>query len=129
MWTPASVHHAIVRSFVDHGHAPPLPADAEAALHELADQHGVVLHPGTSSIWIAHPFSASPTAVWVQGRDRGWWAPCMWCALGVCVLAAPTATIHARYGGEAESVAIAVVDGRVDASAVVHFSMPPRDAW
>jgi hypothetical protein len=129
MWTPATVHHAIIKSFIDHGHAPALPANAEPALHELAAQHGVVLHPGTTSIWIAHPFSASPTAVWVQARDRGWWAPCMWCALGVCALAAPTATIHARYGGESEPVAIAVDDGHVDSTAVVHFAMPPRDAW
>jgi hypothetical protein len=133
------VHHAIMQSFVARGFAPTVDEVAQAtavapdrvrdAFRQLRDTHGLVLHPGTDAIWIAHPFSASPTGVWVKGAERSWWAPCMWCAMGICVLAAPTATIHARLGGEEEAVAIGVTDGEVENDAVVHFPFPPRAAW
>ena len=130
MWTQASVHHAILESFATRGHPPALPPEAHAALHELAGDHGVVLHPGSTDVWVAHPFSASPTGIWVQAPNRGWWAPCVWCALGISVLAAPTATIHARYGGEAEPCTIEVVDGELATrDVVVHFPTPAADAW
>jgi hypothetical protein len=50
--------------------------------------------------------------------------------MGVVALAAPTATIHLRYGGEHEEGCIEVRDGMVISSeAVVHFAIPPREAW
>lgn len=131
-WNTARVHHEILQGFVERGHPPRLPEEAHPALRQLEAEHGVVLHPGTTEVWIAHPFSASPTAVWVERReaDRGWWAPCLWCAMGVVALAASDATIHVRFGGEAEAVAIRV-DGaaRVAPDACVHFPLPVRDAW
>jgi len=129
------VHHLIVRSFVDRGVAPSLAelsrelgSDAAPVLDELAAAHGVVLHPGTHEVWIAHPFSASPTAVWVDRGDRGWWAPCLWCALGIVTLAAPRATIHTRFGGEAEPCVLEIADAIAPAISV-HFAYPARDAW
>jgi hypothetical protein len=135
------VHHEVIASFVRRGR-PPAPGeleralglsaeDAAAALRRLHDGHGLVLHPGSADIWIAHPFSASPTAVWVAAGARGWWAPCLWCAAGIVALAAPAATIHARHAGEHEAVAIEVRDGAAAAPGdlVVHFALPPRDAW
>ncbi|HEX2689306.1 MAG TPA: organomercurial lyase [Kofleriaceae bacterium] len=131
-WNTARVHHEILQSFVDRGHPPRLPEEALPALRQLEADHGVVLHPGTTEVWIAHPFSASPTAVWVEqrGSDRGWWSPCLWCAMGVVVLAAPDAAIHVRLGGEAETVVVQV-DGaaRVAPEVYVHFAIPVRDAW
>jgi len=134
------VHQRVIASFVERGRPPSLseladelaaPADAVAdALHRLEAEHGVVLHPGSTDVWIAHPFSASPTGVWVKGEARGWWAPCMWCALGVAVLAAPEATIHARHGGEAEPAVFTVEAAtRISPAAVVHFPIPVRRAW
>jgi hypothetical protein len=131
-WDTARVHHEILRSFVDRGHPPRLPDDAHPALRRLEADHGVVLHPGTTDVWIAHPFSASPTGVWVEqrGTGRGWWAPCMWCAMGIVVLAAPDATIHARFGGEAEPAVIGVAGAtRVASDVCVHFAMPVCEAW
>jgi hypothetical protein len=131
-WDIARVHHAILQGFVDQGYPPRLPDDAHVALRQLEAEHGVVLHPGTTSVWIAHPFSASPTAVWVERRDsaQGWWAPCMWCAMGIVVLTAPDATIHARFGGEAEAAVIEIRGGaQVASDACVHFPTPVRDAW
>lgn len=136
----ARVHQAIMQGFVDRGHAPNVdeiaarlgasPAEVEVSLLALHESHGVVLHPGSSAIWIAHPFSASPTAVWVRAGERGWWAPCLWCAMGIVALAAPDATVHARLGGEDEEVRIELRDGRlVSEDLVVHFAIPARDAW
>lgn len=137
------VHHEVLSSFVRRGRPPSLdelacslgaaPEDAAASLRRLHDGHGLVLHPGSIDVWIAHPFSASPTAVWVTGGAsgaRGWWAPCLWCASGIVALAAPTSTLHARYAGEHEAAAVEVRGGAAaDADLVVHFSLPPRDAW
>jgi hypothetical protein len=50
----------------------------ERALSSLADTHGVVLHTHVCEPWVIHPFSASPTATWVEKGERGWWATCMW---------------------------------------------------
>jgi hypothetical protein len=83
-------------------------------------------------IWIAHPFSSSPTATWVEVDDgRGWWAPCLWCALGIAVLVAPPrVVIHARLGGEGRETRIELRDGRlVSEEIVVHVALPVRLAW
>ncbi len=48
----------------------------------------------------------------------------MWCAFGVAALCAPGAHIHTRFGAERAGV---VLDATSDA--VVHFPIPPRDAW
>ena len=133
------VHHAVLRSIVDHGHAPTAreladglavaPGDAIASLRRLHDNHGLVLHPGTSEVWIAHPFSLSPTAVWVDDGARGWWAPCLWCAFGVQAVIGAAVTITVRIGGETETVAIRADEGGVDIGYIAHFPMPPRHAW
>ena len=132
------VHAEVLRRIVESGRAPTLVElaaalpgdDVAAALRRLHVGHGLVLHPKSTEVWIAHPFSLSPTAVWVASARAGWWAPCIWCAMGIVTLAAPTATIHARLGGEATSVSIATRDGRLlDEELVVHFALPPRDAW
>src|SRR4051812_42881805 len=103
------VHHGVLRSIVRRRFAPTTEelaaslevprADVEESLRRLHESHGLVLHPASFDVWIAHPFSLSPTAVWVDARDRGWWAPCLWCAFGIVTLAAPDATIHVRAAG------------------------------
>jgi hypothetical protein len=59
------------------------PESVAAALKRLEASHSVVCHPYHAAPWVIHPFSLSPTATWVQADQRGWWAPCIWCALGV----------------------------------------------
>jgi hypothetical protein len=134
------VHHEVLSTMVWRGRPPgpeeiarALDTSAEvvrAALGRLHDGHGLVLHPDSSEVWVAHPFSASPTSVWVDAGERGWWAPCLWCATGISALAAPTATIHTRYAGEQEEVQISIRDHVLTSEPLlVHFSIPPRDAW
>jgi hypothetical protein len=137
----ARVHAAVMRTFVERCRAATVSelsaaleaprAGVEDALRRLHDDHGLVLHPGSTEIWIAHPFAASPTGTWVDAGDgRGWWAPCVWCALGISVLAAPNATIHARLGGEAREVRIELRGGEpASDEPFVHFALPVRVAW
>ncbi len=135
------VHAQVMASFVDHG-APPTAAQLAASLdlepdviagslRRLHAGHGLVLHPDSLAIWIAHPFSSSPTSVCVTADDRTWWAPCMWCAAGVLSLIEPTpggphALVHARWRGEHEPLVLGA-DAAIDP--LIHFAMPPRDAW
>lgn len=134
------VHREVLVSFVQRGFAPTADELARtlastrpetcAALRRLHVAHGLVLHPGSHEVWIAHPFSSSPSSVWVESAERGWWSPCLWCAMGVVALTAPDATLHARWGGESELARIEVRGGRVTApECFVHFAAPPRDAW
>lgn len=106
-------------------------ASVENLLRDLAAIHGVVLHPHSCTPWVIHPFSLTPTLNWVEKEDRGWWAPCIWCALGVATLAGGEVRIHSRYGAEGEPLTIPVLDGEPQGfeTVVVHFAIPPSRAW
>lgn len=134
------LHHHLVTTFIRDGHAPTtgqlmqhLTTDSkevEDGLLRLQASHGVVLHPGCCEPWVVHPFSSSPTHTWVQAGTKGWWAPCMWCALGIATLVKGRLSVHAKIGGEAECVQIDVVDGvPLQTEIYIHFPEPPRRAW
>jgi hypothetical protein len=135
------LHYVLLNAIVAHGHAPSLavlanaldvtPAAIEAALVELAETHGLVLHPHNKDVWVIHPFSLSPTNVFVEARSRGWWAPCMWCALGIAALVPEDVVIHARAGGESEPLTISVSDGKLggDDALLIHFPLALQKAW
>jgi len=106
-------------------------SEVEDLLRGLAGIHGVVLHPHVCEPWVIHPFSTTPTIHWIEGRRGGWWAPCVWCALGVAALAGGDAQIHTRLGGEAEPLTIRAADGQPEGNGEVwvHFAIPPARAW
>jgi hypothetical protein len=107
-------------------------ATVEVLLRELSAIHGVVLHPHVCEPWVIHPFSVTPTPHWIEGeRCPGAWAPCLWCAFGVAVLAGGKARIHTRMAGGAEALAVDVRDAepRSHGDLVVHFAIPPVRAW
>jgi len=145
---PSRLHHALLEGILRTGHAPTTAQLAatldtsapaiDAALAQLADEHGLLLHPGESRVWVAHPFSLSPTSTWVETRGGdGWWAPCLWCAFGVIALLARTGDgrdvdVHARLGAHATPVTIQIRAGLLLAdggASLVHFALPPRVAW
>jgi hypothetical protein len=103
----------------------------EELLLALSNIHGVVLHPHVREPWVIHPFSVTPTINWVQGQRGGWWAPCVWCALGVACVVGGEAEIHTRFGGEAETLRIPVIEGEPTGldEIWVHFAIPPSKAW
>jgi hypothetical protein len=129
-----NLHYEMVRGLLETGTCPSNrelamalgvdEGEIEAGLRELAEAHGVVLHPHVCMPWVLHPFSLTPTAIWVQGARFGWWAPCVWCAFGIAALADGEVTIHTRLGGESQPV---VLHGGDDLW--VHFAIPPSRAW
>ncbi len=136
----SAVHHGLIKSLLATGAAcnadelarelSVSAMDVEATYRWLHENHGLVLHPDFCEPWVVHPFSLSPTHTWVECEERGWWAPCMWCALGIVHLAGGTGCVHTRLGGEREPVAIDVAGGVVTpAELVVHFALPVRSAW
>ena len=136
----ASLHHAIIRSFLDRQRPPShaelserfgcSPDAVRAGLRALADDHGVVLHPHRDAVWVAHPFSAAPTACLVRAEGKTWWASCIWCALGLAHLAGGTATIEARHGGLGAPVGLRLEGGALlDPDHCVHFPIPMQRAW
>jgi hypothetical protein len=139
--TDSRTHACVLRAIVDHGRAPTIEEiagalslagdEARASLRRLHASHGLVLDPARDDVWIAHPFSLSPTATWVEAESRGWWAPCLWCACGIVRLCAPTSRVHARWMGEGEPLVISFVDGAPIShpDLLVHFATPPREAW
>jgi hypothetical protein len=136
----STLHAAIFSSFLDAQRAPTVAeiaarfgcdeSTARRGLQELAEYHGVVLHPHSDSIWVAHPFSAAPTTCVVHAGTKRWWGNCAWCSLGVVHLAGGTATIETRLGAIGDPVSIRIENGTLlDTNYVVHFPVPMRNAW
>lgn len=141
--TGATLHHAILTDLAEHGVAPTCAALAErfaveeaamaSALEDLAEDHGVVLHPHAPEVWIAHPFATAPTPFVVRRGEAMWWATCAWCAMGVVALVAregEEVTVTTTLGAEGEQVVLRVTDGVLaDDGFVVHFPVPMERAW
>jgi hypothetical protein len=136
----STIHHLLVDGLLATGRAPTRAElagrsgrsllEIEEALRSLHTTHGLVLHPHELEPWIIHPFSTSPTHTWVAAQDRGWWAPCLWCGLGISALHREPVTIHTRIGAEHEPVEIPADRGFTRREDLwVHFPEPPRLAW
>ena len=105
-------------------------AELQRAFEELAEQHGVLLHPGTHRVWSIHPFALAPTVFLVESGRRSWWGNCAWCSLGIAVLVGEPCVITTTLGAEGEQVRLTVADGRVDRTdLLVHFPVPMKLAW
>ncbi len=154
----SAVHRVLLLDMIERGHVPELDelavtvaaseADVRESLARLDTNHGVVLHPGTFEPWVIHPFSTTPTLFYVarrtphdpsRGVGDGWWAPCIWCALGIAALVREPVRIHTKLGGRETPCAIDVDGdvGSVTASGprqelvvpLAHFPIPIARAW
>jgi hypothetical protein len=125
----------VYRSFVERSRPPmPLetaaalgitPDEVTAALQRLHDDDVIVLMPGTSFVWLAHPFSALSAPFEVHAGDKRWDAICIWDALGVLAVVGRDGRVRTLCPDCAEPLELEVRDGRVDASDhVVHFGVP-----
>ena len=105
--------------------------DVEDSLQRLADAHVLVLHPGTSSIWMAAPFSAIPTPFEVTVGDRSYFANCIWDALGIPACLHADARIDTSCPDCSEPLRVDVRDGalREPADGVLHFAIPAAKWW
>jgi alkylmercury lyase-like protein len=134
------LHYELIRSVVETCRLPSREA-LQAALNcsslelastfeELAELHGLVLHPANREVWVIHPFSLAPTTFLVECGNRKWWGNCAWCSLGIAVLVGRRCVITSTLGAEGEQVRLAVENGRVDRNdLVVHFPIPMTQAW
>lgn len=137
----SQVHRELIRSLMGTGACPKRAelakrmevseTEIELLLSELSEIHGVVLHPYACEPWLVHPFSTTPTAHFVEGQDGSWWAPCIWCGLGIASLVGGETRIHTRIGAEVEPLVIRIDNGEpVDHQDIwVHFAIPPSRAW
>lgn len=134
------LHYAIVRFVIDRGFAPDVPTlatllgatgeEVERALHGLAEDHGVVLHPHAPKVWVIHPFSLAPTNFLVKTADRMWWGNCAWCSLGIAALVPEDVTITTRLGAHDEQIVLHIENGEVrEKDLVIHFPIAMRHAW
>jgi len=98
------------------------------ALHSLADQHRLVLLPGTDMVWMAHPFSAIATDFVVHASGRKWYANCVWDGLSILGMVGDgRLETHSPQSGE--PVRFDVLDGRVTGNGIVHFLVPASRFW
>ena len=99
-----------------------------AALHSLADQHRIVLLPGSDSVWMAHPFSAIATDFVVHSAGRSWFANCVWDGLAILGLVGDgRLETHSPQSGT--PIRFDVLDGRVTGNGIIHFLVPARRFW
>jgi hypothetical protein len=107
------------------------PADVEASLRRLADGHVLVLAPGTTSIWMAAPFSAIPTPFPVSVGERRYFANCIWDALGIPACLHADARIDTSCPDCAAPLRLEVRDGALEdpGEGVIHFAVPAARWW
>jgi hypothetical protein len=137
--TERAVRLFVYRHFVDTARAPDLaaiareiriePNRAALALRRLAELHAIVLAPASIAIWMAHPFSAEPTAYPVETSERTYWANCAWDAAGILSLLGVDGQSRTRCADCGDEIAITVRNGRTVGDGVVHFAVPPRRFW
>ncbi len=133
------VRHYICEHFVEYEQAPTILQCAQAfscpisqiqsAYQQLAEGRALVLqHNG--EILMAEPFSAVPTAFYVEVDKQAWWGNCIWDALGIPAMLKKDARVVTACGCCNDAMIIEIQDGKlVNASGVVHFAIPPKDWW
>jgi hypothetical protein len=101
--------------------------EIEAGYQVLAEARMIVLRPGTTTIWMAMPFSNVQTAYTVIVGGRAYYANCAWDAFGVPALLGADARIFttcADCGGVLERK---VAGGQLaETRGLVHFALPAR---
>ena len=136
----SALHYTIIRFIIDNGYAPEIAELSEllkssqeevfAALQKLQEDHGVVLHPNSPRIWVAHPFSLAPTNFLVRSANSEWWGNCAWCSLGIAALLDEDVTITTTLGANQKQIDLHIKDGKVvETDYLVHFPVPMRSAW
>ena len=106
-------------------------ADVETSLRRLADGHVLVLAPGTTSIWMAAPFSAIPTPFPVSIGERRYFANCIWDALGIPACLHADARIDTTCPDCAAPLRLEVRAGALEepGESVIHFAVPAARWW
>lgn len=117
-----TAHEVAARSGVSVG-------DVHDAYEALHDGHVLALDPDSRDVWMAHPFSAVPTAYRVRIGDRSWFANCIWDGLGICAMLGGDGAVETECADCGEALSIAVRDGEVHGEGVAHFLVPAAQFW
>jgi hypothetical protein len=102
--------------------------DVVAALRSLADAHRLALVPGTTLVWMAHPFSAVASDFVVRIGERSWYANCVWDGLSILALLGD-GTLDTHSPATGELMQFDVRSRRVHGDGLVHVLVPPRRFW
>lgn len=133
------VRLAVMNGFVREG-KPPSPdelagslgvgqIEVEASLQRLADEHVLVLAPGTPYVWMANPFSAIPTPFRVESAERRWWGNCIWDGLGILAAVGVDGRVSTACPDCGEPLEVEVEGGAVRGDGVVHYAVPAAQWW
>ena len=136
----AAVHVEVYRFFIDQGR-PPVSAElaetlatdqdsVEESLRRLAEDHALVLAPGSPYIWMAMPLSAIPTPYRVEVGGRRFFGNCIWDALGIVAMVGGTGTVNTWCPDCHEQMSVTVAENRLaSGEGVVHFAVPAAHWW
>ncbi len=132
------VRATVIRALRDTGVAPDAAAiggilgvptsRVSAALRKLADEHRLVLVPGTDRVMMAHPFSGIATDFLVTIGEGTWFANCVWDGLSILALLGD-GTLDSHSPATGEAITLTAHEGAVEEDAVVHFLVPARYFW
>lgn len=138
---PVSLRVFVYETLIETGRAPDAAAigarfgvtadDARQAIRTAGIGKTLLAHPATGDIWMAGPFSATPTSYRVVGRRTSWWANCAWDMLGIPVIVGEAVEIRTTCTDCGAPLRI-TVDPRTgpdpDAKGIVHF-LVPANRW
>ena len=132
------VRATLIQTLRDTGEAPSAEAignllgvdgsQISAALHSLAEEHRLVLVPGTDQVMMAHPFSGVASDFLVTIGERTWFANCVWDGLAILALLGD-GTLETHSPATGDPIALTAHEGVVEGDAVVHFPVPARRFW
>ena len=106
------------------------PVEVETAMRRLHDGHVIVLAPGSTDLWMAHPLSAIPTPYRAEVGDKSLYGNCIWDAFGIVGMLGGTGRVHGTCGDCGEALMLDVTDGNVESSDyVVHYAVGAAHWW
>jgi hypothetical protein len=111
-----------------HGASEP---EVEGSYRRLHDARALVLFPGTTEIWMAHPFCFAPTPHRVESGGRTWTGACCWDALGIPAALHGDGRIESACACCGEALTLVVADGVLaeGADVLAHLLVPARRWW
>ena len=103
----------------------------EEAFRSLSGRRLLVLEPGTSSrVRMAPPFSAVETPFLVRVEEKGYYANCVWDALGIPAALHRDARVLASDAHTDEPLDLEVRGGKpVARPCAIHFAVPAAQWW
>jgi hypothetical protein len=95
----------------------------------LHEWHALVLERNMTSIRMANPFSAVPTAYRVRARDRWWYGNCAWDAFGICAALGVDGDVHGACPDCGERYVVEVRGARIDRPDLLFHVLVPAVHW